>query len=191
MLSISDPLRALFINGTVGAGKTTAATHVADLLEQRGIPYTVIDLDWLHQTWPAPADDPFNLGLELRNLAAMCSNAAEAGSRLVCVAGVLADKAVRPRYEQAIGAPLTVVRLAVEVSAVEARLRGRHDDPDLAHHREWHLKRAGELDAILRGAEVDDHVIEVGMDGPRRVAERILATCWPGLATEQGQAPRD
>nr|WP_220093533.1 zeta toxin family protein [Flexivirga caeni] len=46
--------RTLLITGTVGAGKTTTAYAVGDLLRARELPHAVIDLDELHRLWPAP-----------------------------------------------------------------------------------------------------------------------------------------
>jgi len=65
------PTRALFINGTVGAGKTTTAHEIGTLLQDRGTPYAIIDLDSLRNAWPSPPDDRFNLEPELQNLAAI------------------------------------------------------------------------------------------------------------------------
>ena len=41
--------RVLVVNGTVGAGKTTVAEVVADLLRERGVPYAWIDVDALRR----------------------------------------------------------------------------------------------------------------------------------------------
>lgn len=102
------------------------------------------------------------------------------------MSGVIAEQEARTRYERALGVPLTIVRLSVELPTLQARLRGRHADPDLGHHLNWHLDRAGELDEILRTAEVDDYVVQVGDDSARQVAMRVLATAGlpsPGPTT--------
>src|SRR5688500_5736343 len=91
------PARALFINGTVGAGKTTTANEIAMLLQHRGIPYAIIDLDSLRNAWPSPPDDRFNLELELQNLAAVVTNFRNAGAEIFILAGVLEIVAVRSR----------------------------------------------------------------------------------------------
>ena len=65
--------RALLISGTVGAGKTTVADAVGDLLSARPIPNAVLDLDWLSRSWPCPPGDPFNVSMRLRNVRVVLS----------------------------------------------------------------------------------------------------------------------
>jgi adenylylsulfate kinase-like enzyme len=48
----------MLINGTVGAGKTSVAEMVGDLLTEAGMPNAVIDLDWLRRSWPSPESRP-------------------------------------------------------------------------------------------------------------------------------------
>ena len=45
---------ALFLNGTVGVGKTTVALAIGDLLAAARVPHAVIDVDWLRRGWPPP-----------------------------------------------------------------------------------------------------------------------------------------
>ncbi|PJJ73447.1 adenylylsulfate kinase-like enzyme [Diaminobutyricimonas aerilata] len=165
-------MRTLLLNGTVGAGKTTAMDALGHELRRRGVRHTLVDVDGLRQSWPAPPEDPFHLELTLRNLAAVAANAAAAGTDRLVLAGVLESAAERARYADAVGGDLTVVRIAVPIDTVIARLTRRHaDDPDgLA----WHLRRAPELAAILDAAGADDHVIEAGRLTPRTLAEHIL-----------------
>ena len=165
-------MRALLLNGTVGAGKTTAMDALGDALRRRGVPHTLVDVDALRQTWPAPPGDPFHLELTLRNLTAVAENAAAAGTDRLVLAGVLESVAERARYADAVGGDLTVVRIAVPVDTVLGRLERRHaDDPDALA---WHLRRAPELAAVLDAAGADDHVIEAAHLSPGALAEHIL-----------------
>jgi adenylylsulfate kinase-like enzyme len=86
-------VRALFLNGSVGAGKTTTAEAVGRLLGRRSVPHAVIDLDWLRCAWPSPERDPFNHELELRNLTAVAANYRAAGAQLLVLAGVISSSA--------------------------------------------------------------------------------------------------
>jgi adenylylsulfate kinase len=153
--------RALLVTGTVGVGKTTVAYAVGSLLRDAGISNAVVDLDALSQSWPAPPDDPFNFALELTNLRSVASNFLAAGIDRLVLAGVVESVADRSRYVEALGVPLTVARLRADLDEVGRRLRGRHagDDEGLR----WHLRRSGELDAILDAAGVAD--VEIGTDG--------------------------
>ena len=165
--------KALFINGTVGAGKTTTADEIGKLLQGRAIPHAIVDLDSLRNAWPPPPDDRFNLELELRNLAAVASNFRDAGAEILVVAGVIEVGAVRRSYEVALGMPVTVCRLVLPLPRLRARIMARHP---AGAEREWHLARTGELDAILEAAQVDDFIVTVDDDQPDAVAARVLAT---------------
>lgn len=167
---------ALFLNGTVGVGKTATADAVSSILIERGTPHAIIDLDALRAAWPAPAGDPFNNALELVNLRAVAANHRAAGARILVLAGVIEDPDAVPLYRDAIGGlPLTVARLTVDPSVGETRLRARHgDDHDTLA---WHLHRHGELDAVLDAARIPGPVVDTTGRSPREVAEAVLARC--------------
>jgi Adenylylsulphate kinase len=42
-------MEAVLLTGLYGVGKSTIAAEMADLLEDAGLPYAALDLDWL--TW--------------------------------------------------------------------------------------------------------------------------------------------
>lgn len=177
--------RALFITGAVGSGKSTVLDHLGDLLEEAGAPFTLVDLDWLHRTWPPPADDPQQSQLELANLQSLATNVlaaqgdrpAPSGSehRFV-LAGVLVDDDQRAAVTHALARPMTVVRLEVEPDQLERQLRTRYTDPDRRRHLEWHLGVAAAMEERLRASSVADHVVPVAGRSPRQVASAVLAT---------------
>jgi predicted kinase len=172
-------VKALLITGPVGVGKTTVAEAVGDVLAAAEVPHAVIDLDWLRYNWPSPADDPFHLELELRNLRAVARNYAEAGAQRLVLAGVLERRADRERYAEAVGAKLNVCRLQANLSVVRKRLAQRHrDDSGL----EWHVNRAEELEKIFAAARVEDFVVAAGQPVPE--AAQDVVTGW--LAAERG-----
>ena len=166
---------ALLQLGTVGVGKSTLAEAVSGLLEERGTVHAVLDLDDVRRLRPAPAGDPFQLEIELVNLAALAANFRAAGARLLVVAGVVETRAELARVLAAIGAERAdVVRLVAEPAALQERLRGRHgDDPDgLA----WHLDRTVVLTGILDDAALTERVLDTTGRTPRRLAEDLLRT---------------
>lgn len=170
--------RALFVNGTVGSGKTTTIEHIGELLAEGEVAHALIDLDWLRNAWPAPLDDAFNNELELANLAAVAKNSRAAGFETLVLAGVIEDPAVTARYVEALGCPLTVVRLDVDLDWVRDRLVTRHeDDPEAL---DWHHRRVGELHAILEQSRSSEKVVRVAAgESPRQVAVRVLqAAGW-------------
>ncbi|NGY57606.1 AAA family ATPase [Lentzea sp. NEAU-D13] len=170
-------MRALLITGPVGVGKTTVAEAVGDALAAASVPHAVIDLDRLRQRWPSPADDPFDLELELRNLSAVARNYAEAGAHRLVLAGVLERRADRSRYAAAAGAKLTVCRLKADLSVIRKRLVARHHDSAL----QWHLNRAEELEKIFAEAWVEDFVGDA--DQPVAEVAQDVVTGW--LAAER------
>ncbi|MFE4951361.1 AAA family ATPase [Leifsonia sp. NPDC056665] len=173
-------MHAVFLNGTVGVGKTTVADAMSDL-EAR--PHAVVDLDEIRRFRPAAAGDPFNLGLQLANVAALVANFGAAGAQLVVVAGVIESREDAERFRRAVGGAATFVRLTADATVIERRLRARHgDDPDgLA----WHLARARELTAILDSAGIEGEVVDTSADDVEVVAARVLRT----VAVAEGAQP--
>lgn len=94
---------AIFVNGTVGAGRSTAAETVGRLLAVQDVPYAVVDLDALRRVWPAPPTDPFNDAVELENREAAAATYRRAGARRLILAGVLEQPRLRNRYAAARG----------------------------------------------------------------------------------------
>ncbi|WP_250036302.1 adenylyl-sulfate kinase [Paractinoplanes maris] len=170
-------IKALLITGTVGAGKTSAAEAVGDLLTAREIPNAVIDVDWLRRCWPSPPGDPFHGALTLRNLRAVTRNFVEAGAERIVLAGVIESRAERHAYEDALGRPLSVCRLRVALPAVHDRLRRRHAGEPAA--LAWHLGRSGELERILAAAAVEDTVVDVTTETVPQVAALVVRG-WMG-----------
>jgi adenylylsulfate kinase len=170
-------VRTLFLNGTVGAGKTTVAGAIAAILRERGIPHAVIDLDALRGAWPAPDDDPFNSALELRNLASVVANYRQVGVTHLVLAGVIETLDGRAEYESVVGPDMKVCRLDVDLDVIRQRLAGRHalESSSLA----WHLDRSGELQGILVSAAVEDAVVDVtALSVADAAAAALRATSW-------------
>jgi adenylylsulfate kinase len=74
----------------------------------------VIDLDAVGQMWPAPTDDPFNIGITLGNLRAIAANYLVVKVQWLLVAGVVETRSDRDRYQQALGTRLQVCRLRAD-----------------------------------------------------------------------------
>ena len=164
------------MTGPVGAGKSTAAGALSDLLEQADVPHAMIDMDHLRWVYPRPPDDRFNARLGHRNLAAVSAAYRAAGARVLVLADVVETLADRANYERAIpDARVVIVRLRVPPKRIAERLQGRDAGEQLA----WSLKRAPELEGIMDaagiGAEPGDLIVEVGERTPDAVATEIAA----------------
>lgn len=178
-----NQVQALLITGTVGVGKTSTLEAAACLLAADGVPHAAINLDDLRRAWPSPANDPFNLAVELQNLSAVAANYVAAGAHKLLLAGVVETPAQRRAYEQALGWPVVVSRLDADLEVVRRRLAHRHDsdEPSLR----WHLHRVGELNTILRTANVEDFTVQIGNLSPLEVAREVLAAAGWGPSPSQ------
>jgi hypothetical protein len=94
---------------------------MAFLLERRGEPYALLDLDYLSWTGPGGGrTDEF--GLMLQNLAAVAANFRRAGIRLFVLAYFVRDAREVRRVRETLGMPLRVARLSVPLADIERRL---------------------------------------------------------------------
>ena len=176
----SDSCSALLITGTVGAGKTSVAEMMGDLLTGAGVPNAVIDLDWLRRSWPSPAGDRFNVTMALRNLRSVAGNYREAGAVRIVLAGVIETRIERDRHQDALGVPLAMCRLRVDLPLVRARLAQRHERE--GEVLQWHLARSGELDTILDAAAIEDFTVDATDLSISSIAKTVLSTVgWQGL----------
>jgi len=145
---------SVFLNGTVGAGKSSVAEALSALEAKRDHNHAVIDLDHIRRAWPAPEGDRFNHELEIANLRALVVNYRRAGIKHFILAGVVEEVGEVARYEAALQSRgLLICRLEADPETLAKRLRLRHGS-NLAE-LDWHLGRAGELAAILRAASID------------------------------------
>jgi len=128
----------VLITGVYGAGKSTVAADIADVLERRRVPYGAIDLDWI-MWFDTGRDDMDELGRKvfLANLADVVRNYLEVGVERIVLAGAIESRADLDGVRDAVSVPLTVVRLTVPLHEVVRRLRsdptaGRQDDLQVA-----------------------------------------------------------
>jgi hypothetical protein len=171
-------VRAVWLNGTVGVGKTTVGHVLAEHLADAGEAVALINTDDLGTSWPRPPDDPFNVSLVTKNVGALANNYVAAGARTIVVAGVVQRTSQLEHFANALGTVPRLVRLVASATEIERRLRGRYgelDDSDLR----WHLARAPELDDILDQSDLPMTVVQ--NDGPPLMtAKAVLAAIeWP------------
>jgi hypothetical protein len=178
----------LLITGPVGVGKTTVAAEAARLLREANIPHALVDLAWIEQCWPVPADDPWNERLTHRNLGCMWANFRQAGAdRLILVRVLEARSLLRHVAEAVPGAEITVVRLRAPLAVLHARIRSREaSDPS------WFLGAAGHTAEVLEHAGVEDHLVDNQNRPVVVVAEEVLRRAgWWTPAQETSCPPGD
>ena len=156
--------RVLVVTGPVGVGKTAVSWEIAEVLEERDIPYGFFDPDAVH-FHPRPADDRFGYRVSLAAL--------DAAWPLMEVDRLIVPMVVERRdlLDHFSGSDVTVVRLTAPTSVIEQRIRAREIGAGL----EWHLARAVELDAHWRDHPVEDFAVENAGRTVREVAVEVLA----------------
>jgi hypothetical protein len=159
----------VLLTGVYGSGKSSVAAEIAYLLEQRGEPYALLDLDYLSWAGTGSEDRAEEFGLMLANLAAVAGNYRRAGIRRFVLAYFVRDQAEVQRIREILAVPLRVVRLAVPLGDIERRLAS-----DVTSGRRDDLREAAASLAAGDGTGVEDVVI--GNDRPVGVVARELLT---------------
>ena len=158
----------VLLTGVYGSGKSSVAAEIAYLLEQRGEPHALLDLDYLSWAGTGSEDRTEEFGLMLANLAAVAGNYRRAGIRRFVLAYFVRDQAEVRGVRNALAVPLRVVRLAVPLPDIERRLAG-----DVTSGRRDDLREAAAAIAAGEGVGVEDMVI--GNDRPVGVvAQEVL-----------------
>jgi adenylylsulfate kinase len=162
----------LVITGPVGVGKTTVAAALSELLGQAGLPHALIDLDWLRWCYPSPADDPFQVELGIRNLAAVWSHYQAAGAARLILVDVVETCATLDSYQTAIPyAEMLLIRLHADLATLRQWLAGREVGASLA----WHQQRAAELTTLMEEARLEDLLVDTIDRSALDIANEILA----------------
>jgi adenylylsulfate kinase len=159
----------VLLTGVYGSGKSSVAVEIAYLLEQRGEPYALLDLDFLSWAGDGTSDRASEFGLMLENLAAVAANYRRAGIRLFVLAYFVRSADEVRGVREALGLPLRVARLTVPLPEIERRLAG-----DVTSGRRDDLRAAAASIAAAEGTGVEDVVI--GNDRPIGVVARDVMT---------------
>jgi hypothetical protein len=159
----------VLLTGVYGSGKSSVAEEIAYLLEQRGEPYALLDLDYLSWAGDGTSDRASEFGLMLENLAAVAANYRRAGIRLFVLAYFVRSPGEVRGVREALGLPLRVARLTVRLPEIERRLAG-----DVTSGRRDDLRAAAASIAAAEGAGVEDVVI--GNDRPIGAVARDVMT---------------
>jgi adenylylsulfate kinase len=171
-------VRSVWLNGTVGVGKTTVGEVLAQHLADTGDAVAFINTDDLGRSWPRPDHDRFNTALVERNLASLASNYIDAGARTIVIAGVIQTNAQLERYSAALGTTPDLVRIVAPAEEIEHRLQTRHGQSDEPGLR-WHLERAPELNDILDLSDLSMKSVD-NRERPLATAKVVLAAIgWP------------
>jgi hypothetical protein len=158
---------AVLLTGVFGAGKSTVVADMGALLESKGEPYGLVDVDWL--SWfNVGAARELNNRVTFNNLKALCAAYLDVGVRRLALAWAIRDQAQLEATRMAVGVPLTVVRLDVDEATVRARLSC---DPT-QERREADLRVALECVSDGDGVGLADFEVS-GTSDVRQISEEI------------------
>lgn len=167
------PWQVLVITGGLGAGKTSVAVEVGALLDERGTPCSVVDLDQLCWTSPAPGSGLDVADVLHGSLAAILPVHARAGVRHLVLPRLLLADADLTGLRGALGeAEVLVVELAAATGVRAARLRVRDSGSTLAGHLD-------EMDAMVPPPGLADVVVTTDGRAVVDVAREVLRL-WDG-----------
>ncbi|HEY6635740.1 MAG TPA: hypothetical protein VI141_09030 [Acidimicrobiia bacterium] len=134
-----DTVQTVLITGPYGSGKSTLAAQIGDIIEERGLRYAAIDLDWL--TWyHDQGEDDDDWSLLLRNLSSVVTNYRSVGVDHYVLALSVETAEHVARIEATMEGRVHTVELTVPLGVIERRLSndpttGRRED--LENAREW------------------------------------------------------
>jgi len=160
---------AVLITGVFGSGKSSVAVEIAGVLEERDVPFALLDLDflaWFHVA--GPDDRTSEYRMMLTNLVPVVRNYLSAGVRYLILAWTVRDVPELHGLKAMLPVPLRVVRLTLPLHEIANRLRS-----DVTTGRQDDLRRAAEQIAALQGEGIED--LTISNERPiRQVALEIL-----------------
>ena len=140
---------ALLITGPYGSGKSSLVVEIAERLEDRGLRYAALDLDWL--AWADTGGDEWSEHrMLLKNLSAVTANYRDAGVRFFVMARAFRDPAEMESLIAALPMRWRMARLAVPADVIARRLRG---DAMTGRHPELQELTAQVSQSSLAGIE--------------------------------------
>jgi hypothetical protein len=166
---------AVLITGAYGTGKTSMVEEIAAILEERGVRFGALDLDWLG--WFDPGfgggDHAAGWPVKLKNIDAIVGNYYDTGVRRFALAGSMDSTEQLMDLREALGMSFTTVRLVIPFEEIERRLStavttGREDD----------LLVAQAQLAERRGEGIEDLVFENDREIRMTATEILSALGW-------------
>src|SRR5688572_2781061 len=159
---------AVLITGAYGSGKSSIAAEIADSIEERPLPYALLDLDFLGWYGTPTSDSHTDPSVLLRNLSAVVANYADVGVRYFILAGTITAPTELAGIRDTLPVPLRVIRLTLSLAETARRLGA---DPTSGRAND--LRQAATQIASSSGAGLED--LTVSNERPlREVASAII-----------------
>jgi len=159
----------VLITGVYGSGKSSVAAEISFVLEARGEPFALLDLDFLGWGGVPGRGRVSEVALMAENLALVTENYRRHGVRWFVLAWFVRTADELDVVRRAAGMPLRVVRLTVPLEQISQRLAS-----DVTSGRQDDLLAVAESLAAGEGVGLED--LAFSNDQPvAAAAEQILA----------------
>lgn len=169
-MTATDPgqVEAVLLRGPVGAGKTSTAATLSEILGDHGVAHAALDLDWL--CTGSPRLHPWNIPVRDKHVALLAESYRSFGAERFILAGVVESRGELDDLAVALGVDRIVAcGLRAPIEVVHERLRHRDTGPSLA----WHLPRAVVLTEQMSSDGIDDLEVDTAERDHRAVALEI------------------
>ena len=160
------------VTGTIGAGKSTVAAAMSELLHEAGIRHGLVEVDSLGEVYPAhdPAD-PYGEALAMQMLATLWPQYLAAGITRAIVTMTLENTKELMRLLEAMGSPAaTVVRLDASGRTRAARIKQR----EFGNLRSTFLEKTDELGTRMAQLGIGDVIVDNDDRSPVDTARDVL-----------------
>lgn len=173
MNSQEQVVPVLNIIGPCGIGKSSTADAISEILEYDfAFPHAVVDLDHVRRAFPPPTDDPFNMELGFKNLAAVWNNYRLAGAKCLIIPSVMESREHLDQLRMSVpGADIFVVRLTASLEVNHARIRGREKSIESLN---WHLQRSTQLAEELAQKKLEHEIVDTEGKQPSDIGREII-----------------
>jgi len=162
------PGDGVLITGVYGSGKSSVAAEIAFVLEHRGEPFALLDVDYLGWGGVPGRDRASEVALTAANLSAVAANYRRAGVGRFVLAWFVRNRGELDAVQQAVGVPVRVVRLIVSLDQITERLAS-----DVTSGRRDDLRVAAESLAAGEGTDLED--LGIANDRPvPLIAQQIM-----------------
>jgi hypothetical protein len=130
-------VEAVLLTGWFGVGKSTIAAEMADFLEDAGVPYAALDLDWLTWCNVGDGDRASEHAMLLHNLGAVVASYRAGGVRYFVLARWIRDRNELAGLIATMAMPLHTVELVVPLDEI------RRPDGEATLPSRWRGWRTG------------------------------------------------